>query len=410
MKKNINLQLSYYLIILFFFAVFFLFQKHHVANDSTISEWLINYEGGFTKRGLIGQISFYIANLVSVDLRDTIFTFQILTVGIYFLLIYFFLKNIEVNKILIFAIFTPIFILYPIAEIEVLARKELFVFIYLLAYSFIPLRKKNHKFFYKLIFFPIVVLIWEPVVFFILFLFFLDLIENKINKVNKKFFVQIFSYVPGIVVAIYIALNPISEENHALMANSLLENFNEKCYMSCELLKTKSSLYQQFEGNLGRYSFVILFRYFLIFLIGFGPLFLLLLNSKPTSDILFFKMFKNLFFPFLILLSPIVLLFAMGYDWGRWVNIGYFFSITTYIYMRKNNMIHVSYNFLEKNIFKKINKKIFITLIIFYCFGWNPKTVMTGDVASFPGYRIPYKALKITLKESPTSYFKRLIN
>ena len=216
-------------------VVFFLFQKHHVANDSTISEWLINYEGGFTKRGLIGQISFYIANQFSVDLRDTIFIFQILTVGIYFLLIYFFLKNIEVNKILIFAIFTPIFILYPIAEIEVLARKELFVFIYLLTYSFIPLRKKNHKFFYKLFFFPIVVLIWEPVVFFILFLFFLDLIENKINKVNKKFFVQIFSYVPGMVVAIYIALNPISEENHALMANSLLENFNEKYILKTEV-------------------------------------------------------------------------------------------------------------------------------------------------------------------------------
>ena len=205
MKKNINLYLSYYLIILFFFAVFFLFQKHHVANDSTISEWLINYEGGFTKRGLIGQISFYIANLFSADLRDTIFIFQVLTVGVYFLLIYYFIKNIEINKILIFAIFTPIFILYPVAEIEVLARKELFVFIYLLTYSFIPLRKKSHKFFYKLIFFPIVVLIWEPVVFFILFLFFLDLIENKINKINKKFFFQIFSYVPGIVVAIYIA-------------------------------------------------------------------------------------------------------------------------------------------------------------------------------------------------------------
>ena len=167
--KNIFLI---YLLFLYFTAIYYLLLKHTDGSDSTISEWLINYEGGFTKRGLIGQISFYIANLFSIDLRDTIFIFQILTVGIYFLLIYFFLKNIEVNKILIFAIFTPIFILYPIAEIEVLARKELFVFIYLLTYSFIPLRKKSHKFFYKLIFFPIVVLIWEPVVFFILFLFF----------------------------------------------------------------------------------------------------------------------------------------------------------------------------------------------------------------------------------------------
>ena len=399
MKKNINLYLLYYLIILFSFAVFFLFQKHHVANDSTISEWLINYEGGFTKRGLIGQISFYIATMFSADLRDTIFIFQILTTGTYFLLIYYFLKNIEVNKVLIFAIFTPIFLLYPIAEIEVLARKEFFIFIYFLVYTFIPIQKKNFKFFYKIIFFPITILIWEPVVFFILFLFFIDLVEKKINKINKSFFHQISSYIPSIIISAYIALNPISNENHAIMANSLLENFNENCYMSCDLLKSKSSIYQQFEGNFGRYSFVILFRYFLIFLVGFGPLFLLLSNSKLKNKIIFFKNFDNLFFPFLILLSPVILLFAMGYDWGRWVNISYFFSFTTFIYLSKNNMLNTSLKFLEKNIFKKINKKIFIFLIIFYCFGWNPKTVMTGDVASFPGYRIPYKTLKIILED-----------
>ena len=409
MKKNINLYLSYYLGILFFFTIFFLFQKHDVANDSTISEWLINYEGGFTKRGLIGQISIYIANIFSANLRDTIFIFQIFLVGIYFLFINYFLKNLKVNKVLIFSIFTPIFILYPIAEIEVLARKELFIFLYFLIYTFIPL-KKNYKFFYKLIFFPITILIWEPVVFFILFLFFIDLVENEINKINKLFFFQILSYIPSIILSVYIALNPISDENHTIMANSLLENFNENCYMSCELLKSKSSIYQQFQGNFGKYSFIILFRYFLIFLIGFGPLFLMLLNSKLKNKILFFKIFNNLFFIFLILLSPVILLFAMGYDWGRWINISYFFSIITFIHMKKNNILIESNKFLEKNIFENISKKIFIFLIIFYCFGWNPKTVMTGDIASFPGYRIPYKALKITLKESPTSYFKRLIN
>ena len=55
MKKNINSFLSIYLLILFSFSVFFLNEKHVVENDSTISEWLINYSGGFTKRGIIGQ-------------------------------------------------------------------------------------------------------------------------------------------------------------------------------------------------------------------------------------------------------------------------------------------------------------------------------------------------------------------
>ena len=287
MKKNINFYIFIYLSILFLFSVFFLYQKHDVANDSTISEWLINYEGGFTKRGLVGQLSIYLSNFFIIKLRDTIFLFQTLLVGAYFFLIYHFLKNILYNKIFIFAIFTPIFILYPVAEIEVLARKEIFIFVYLLIYSFIPIRKKNYKFFYKLCLLPVAMLIWEPVIFFILFFFFLDLIENKIKKINKLFFLSIISYLPSIILAVYIALNPISDEAHKLMASSLMENFNESCYMSCDLLRSKSSIYQQFQGNFNKYSIEIFIRYILIILIGFGPLFILLFNSKLKSQICF---------------------------------------------------------------------------------------------------------------------------
>ena len=47
-------------------GVFFVYQKHDVGNDSTISEWLINYSGGFTKRGLVGQLSIYLSYFVTV--------------------------------------------------------------------------------------------------------------------------------------------------------------------------------------------------------------------------------------------------------------------------------------------------------------------------------------------------------
>ena len=398
MKKNINLHLSYYLIILFLFAIFFLYQKHDVANDSTISEWLINYEGGFTKRGLIGQLSIYFANVFSTGLRDIIFVFQITTVGIYFYLIYYFFKNLELKRVFVFVIFTPIFILYPIAEIEVLARKELFIFIYFLVYTFIPSNRKNYKFYYKLIFLPITILIWEPVVFFILFFFFLDLVDNKINKFDKLFFIQIVSYFTSINLSIYIALNPISNENHALMANSLLVNFNENCYMSCALLKTKSSIYQQFQGNFGKYSIEIFIRYILIILIGFGPLFTLIFFSQlKENKIIFLKSFKknNLLFFYLILLSPVLLLFAMGYDWGRWVNISYVLTLVSFFYLYKNNLIYVDLKKIKLNKLNLLKSKYFIYIFIIYAFTWNPKTVITGDVASFPLYRILYKFIKI---------------
>ena len=399
MKKNINFYIFIYLSALFLFSVFFLYQKHDVANDSTISEWLINYEGGFTKRGVIGQLSIYLSNFFIIKLRDTIFILQTFLVGTYFFLIYHFLKNIFYNKIFIFAIFTPIFILYPIAEIEVLARKEIFIFIYLLVYTFIPIEEKKYKFYYKFFLFPVAILIWEPVIFFILFFFFLDLIENNIKKINKLFFLQIISYLPSILLALYIALNPISEESHNLMRSSLMENFNENCYMSCELLKTKSSIYQQFQGNFDKYSIEIFVRYILIIIIGFGPLFILLFNSKLKNKIFFLDKFNNLLFPYLILLSPVIFLFAMGYDWGRWVNISYVFSIISFVYIYKYNLITLSEKFLSNKLLKNIKNKIFIFIVIIYCFGWNPKTVITGDVASFPGYRIPYKALKIILRD-----------
>jgi hypothetical protein len=399
MKKNINFYIFIYLVILFLFSVFFLYQKHDVGNDSTISEWLINYEGGFTKRGLIGQLSIYLSNLFAIKLRDTIFILQTLMLGTYFFLIYHFLKNILYNKIFVFAIFTPIFILYPLAEIEVLARKEIFVFIYFLIYTFIPIEEKKYKFYYKFFLFPVAILIWEPIIFFILFFFFLDLIENNIKKINKLFFFQIISYLPAILLALYIALNPISEESHNLMRSSLMENFNENCYMSCELLKTKSSIYQQFQGNFDKYSIEIFVRYILIIIIGFGPLFILLFNSKLKNKIFFLDKFNNLLFPYLILLSPVIFLFAMGYDWGRWVNISYVISIISFIYIYKYNLITLSEEFLDNKLLKNINKNIFVFIVIIYCFGWNPKTAITGDVASFPGYRIPYKTLKIILRD-----------
>jgi len=91
MKKNINSFLSIYLLILFIFSVFFLNEKHIVENDSTISEWIINYAGGFTKRGIIGQINVYLSYLFKINLRDSILILQILI--LFSFLIFFFQKH-----------------------------------------------------------------------------------------------------------------------------------------------------------------------------------------------------------------------------------------------------------------------------------------------------------------------------
>ena len=395
MKNRFNRYLAYYLISLFFFSIIYLIKKHEIGNDSTISEWLINYSGGFTKRGIIGQTSIFFSNLLDQNLRDVILFQQILLIGFYFLLIFNFFKDLKTNRIIILSIFTPIFILYPIAEIEVLARKEVFIFCIFIIYLF--LKKKFLQDIYKIIFLPVAILIWEPVIFYLIFFFASDILRNNFEKIDKKFLLNLIYYSPALFVALYIVVNPISSENHEIMANYLKNNFNENCYMSCALLKSKSTVYSQFQGNFGKYSFEVFFRYFLIILIGFGPLMILAKNSKFINNTLFyFKNFGNLLTPIAIMLAPVILLFAMGYDWGRWVNISYVFSVIFYFYLYKNKLILLDEEFLNNKRFKFLkNKKAYIILIIIFCFGWNPKTVITGDVASKPGYQIPRKALKI---------------
>ena len=115
-------------VILLFLSYFFLYFKHQVGNDSTISEWLINYEGGFTRRGFTGQGMVLLSRFFDLELRWTIFLSQSFFCTFYFILLWHLLKNLQTNKILNLSIFTPIFILYPVAEIEVLARKEIIVF------------------------------------------------------------------------------------------------------------------------------------------------------------------------------------------------------------------------------------------------------------------------------------------
>ena len=397
MTITLRKKIAIYLVSLLLFSIFFLYLKHQIGNDSTISEWLINYEGGFTKRGIIGQIAIYFSRLFDQNLRWILFIMQVTACSIYFILIYNFLKNVNYNRILILAIFTPIFVLYPVAEIEVLARKEILVFTLYLLYLLIP---NNYflKYFSFIIFYILSVLIWEPVVFFAPLFLAIEVIENKIESVNFKLIFIIFKFLPGLIIAGYIAINPISGDNHEIMSSVLKNEFGETCYMSCALLKSKSTIFQQFQGNFHKYSLEIFIRYFLIILIGFGPIFILLKNSiLKNKNLLFFNKFDNLLFPTLLTLLPVILLFAMGYDWGRWVNISYVFTFIFYFYLLNKKYLIIE-NKMNSNFIMTLNKKLFIFVFILFCFGWNPKTVITGDVASFPGYRIPYKTISYFIR------------
>ena len=349
--RRFNSLFLIFVIFIFSIAIFWLYQKHTVGNDSTISEWLINYQGGFTRRGVIGEISFQMAVIFDQDLRFVIFLFQSLLYLTYLTLIYFFIKDTPKNILTVIAIFSPIFILYPVAELEVLARKEVFLYVGFIIFLNLSSNKYsiNISLIYVFFVFPILCLIWEPFLFFFLFPVFIILIRNTENSLNKILFKIFFSFSSSIITITIILLKLLPPEGHFLMETSLMDNFGEICYMSCALLKNKATISSQFVSVYNQLSFEVILRYVMIILIGFSALLILIFNTqlKNASSYLSRQKYKwvntkIISISFIILLLPSIILFSSMTDWGRIVNLIYTFSVLTYIFLLKNKLVVIN--------------------------------------------------------------------
>ena len=402
--ENFNRYFFIYLFFLSFCAVVHLYFKHTVGNDSTISEWIINYQGGLTRRGLIGEISFHVAKFFNAELRFIIFIFQSLSYVFLLILNFYFFKNIKHNVLTIFAVFTPIFILYPVAEIEVLARKEIFLYSYFLGIIYLcNYENKYNKYLdlYVLFVTPVVCLIYEQVILFFPFVVTCLIFHKKIISFNS--FIKIcLLFIPSIFVVMFFFIFPPTMEDHEIMKKSLLINFNENCYMSCELLrhfdinKPYFIIQSTFADTTFNQIITWIFRHSLIFLIGFLPLLFLSYHSR-IKEKNFFSILRldKIFFLMFFLYIPIIALFLIGSDWGRWIGMLISFSTYLYFYLYKNNYIEIDFLEISKKLsFFKNKKKIIVIIFIIFAFGWNQKTSRGADIATNPLWKIPYNTSK----------------
>ena len=90
-----------YFAVLSLLTVYYLLSINTLLTNNAMSEWLINYQGGFVRRGLTGEFFFYFSKFLNLDLKFTILIFQIIIYLVYFLLIYKLIVGIYLNKFFI---------------------------------------------------------------------------------------------------------------------------------------------------------------------------------------------------------------------------------------------------------------------------------------------------------------------
>ena len=381
-----NKALSTYFIYLAIGFIFFLtFHINEFPTKYTFTDWLINYEGGFVRRGLLGQIIFELSKFLNFQIKFVMLFFQITIYSIYFLIFYLLLSKRKANFFWLLIIFSPISFLYPMAELEALGRKDIFVITFFLIFSIINYKSLNILLFSFISLFSLSCLIHEITIFYIFHYLFVFYIKNKFfinQQVNKKHYLIFFL---SLIVLLYLNLylhNFVVIED---IVNSY--NYENLTTASGSFSHISPSIDSVFLKTFNNISLTSVARYGFLVLINTIPFIYFIKIKKEYEDKYFNS--QNIFFAVILLSIPLYLLI---FDWGRVIYINHNFFIIIVILIFNLDLINESY--LQKKL-ENLSKGIKIFSFIIICLSFSPKLLVTDDLGSKPLYKSVTKIFKI---------------
>lgn len=105
-RSNVNLFLKkfigIYFLILFILISIGSWNQVGFREGFNVGDWLINYEGGFVRRGLIGEVLFLLAKVTGVSPAIYLVGLQSITFGIFFFFHGKFLKKNSISLNILF--------------------------------------------------------------------------------------------------------------------------------------------------------------------------------------------------------------------------------------------------------------------------------------------------------------------
>ncbi len=388
--KKFNLFKTY-IIFLFLLSSFYLCSVYLLNVNNAMSEWVINYGGGFVRRGFIGEIIFQLSDFFKINLRDCFLILQILLYLFYYILIYWIFSAFKKNFLLWLAILSPVFFSFGLYELEALGRKEILMYIFFSYnfYLFYKFKNINLNYIYTYLSLLILILNHESVIFYFLFyLFFFTVIDKK---KDLRFYVLNFLLILTVLIPSYlIYIHPHSITDNLAMCKRLLNISNENCGLAANF--TTASISRHISEVSWR--LVDVKNYTLIFIFGFTSIFLLIYKSKLINKIISYKF--NLLVILILCSLPGLLLFYIAVDSGRWTSMLYHMLAIFYFGMVKLGFVKINprLNFKFINFDNIKNNFLFYFLIFFLCFGWSPKAVYHESFGTFPAYRMIVKTPK----------------
>ncbi len=385
MLKNFiktNLSVSLILVLSFIIIVnnFFRFFRNNSVYE--FDPWLSNYQGGFVRRGMPGEFFYQIHEIFNIHLGWIAFIFVLILYFVFYFYFFNLIKNIKLNKLLIFSILSPIAFYFPILNSKATGQKEIIFLCLLTVYCYlIPKIKKKHAIYISVFIILFTGLSHEGLLFYVTYLIIPFLFFYNFKSLKEIFFSLTPLFLATLLLLFLTYYFHGTEQHVADICDSLKSYAHSQCKNVGQIaaLGFISNLDWNvaFKETIGRYKgtygLPLFPKYFLIygigFVLGFMPLFILFFKTKLLKSPINSIKINPLGILFIPLIFTIPIYYA-GFDWGRYLYISYISTLIIMFFCLQNNILHIN----QKKIIKKDNiiiKFLFIIIIIIYGFGWT---------------------------------------
>jgi hypothetical protein len=346
--------LPYFFVVIFITTAVGALNGYLEHNSWKIGDWLVNYQGGIVRRGLLGELIYKLSQFTHINPGIFVLLFQTLFYAVFFVFSYLLLKRQHSLLPYALLIFSPFIFTFQINDLQGGYRKEIIYFA-VLAFIVWSAKTNEHKIFEKifyttLLLYPAIILTHEMLAVFLPYLLIVyisvtNLTKNKIITIALlilpsivSFFVSI--YYSGTTSQVTEIFNSIAREGYTIVGGAI------------EWLD-KSSAY-----GYGRAIKSIDDKHYLIYYLQ--VLLLSIIAYIPIRQNLRF-VFKQKLSMVLVLISILgtTALFAVALDWGR------------FIYIHLVSLFLLS--FINEEVYsgKKLITYKMLAFFIFYSLFWH---------------------------------------
>ncbi len=338
-------------------------------NEWLVADWLINYSGGLVRRGLSGELIFFLSNFLNISVLDFLFLFLSLLQVIFFICIFILLIKKDINFwfFLIFA--SPSFLSFYLYDPSIISRKE--ILIYLTYFGWLLMLTNDSK--VKLetsIFFSIlaifITMLHEIFLFYSILFYLVTIIlfNQKPFSINSSLLIPSSSFI----TLMMLMMVPTSFNNIAICNKIIEYGVDPSVCIGGILSWPAGGVLEGFYHNFSIYTYWTPFGLVLLLVLPIIPYFIF---SHTNNILLKRSNYQKIFFisSQFIFISP---LFLVATDWGRWVNIqSILLGLTMLFLLQKKSAMNKTYKNFTFNE-KLLGYGLPFTLLVFMS-SWNLK-------------------------------------